>query len=103
MSAGIVGSALLQVLEDSVGLGDFFEPLLGIGLLVAVGMVFQHKLPARKKTSSISSSSIAMRSVIRIICRRPSQPLMQITGSSVATLRERPARWAASTTDILSL
>src|SRR5262249_13159649 len=31
------------------------------------------------------------------------QPLMQMTGCRTATLRERPATWAASTTAVLSL
>jgi hypothetical protein len=43
----VVLGALLRVGEDRVGLGDFLEPLLRPGLLVAVGVVPQRELAER--------------------------------------------------------
>src|SRR6516165_8827895 len=45
MAPGIIGCAFLRIIEDRIGFRDFLEAVLGAGLLVAVGMVFERQLP----------------------------------------------------------
>ena len=40
----IVGGTLFRVLEDLVGLADFFEARLGVLLLAHIGMIFSRQL-----------------------------------------------------------
>lgn len=43
-ASAVVFGVLPRVREDGVGFGDFFESLLGAGLLVAIGMILESQL-----------------------------------------------------------
>ncbi len=101
--------------EDGRGPGEFVYPddldrLIGPlnhfvwAFLARAGLVFFGGRSHRDQLLAAGPAAPQGVSGRRRKCRQStSHPLMQMTGHNVATLRDRPAAWAASTTAVLSL